>query len=432
MRTKRGWVAAATVMLVAMIGSVAMSIPAAAATAEPTITTIAWFWEEAQSQEFKDPQGNTVTIETPSPFCPGAGSGTGNPQTTCAQGRLPIEIHNGDYDTPNKLSAVAFDMSLVPVGSEVSSFVVTFREAATGCYETDGKPDESPQDDQCEETNPVNVGEHKLQACLVSQFFGDGDAREYSEAPTYGCSADDPIGERKEVKGKAAEKDGEGSNFYWTFDLTSFAQDWVKEFSTNTSVMLTGVPTGKDDTSSWRVVLAGPRFENGFTSKIVFTEPDIPVIQPPAPPGGTGTGSVPIDTGGGFSSTGTDFGSDPGTIDSGGGGLGGAPAPAETAPPIVATGGADVTPQGFPAYVWLAVLGGIMGFVLVRSTVLESAHGIRPNGVLATIHRINAENGGSAAAAAATSGSGILTVVGRGFKAAAGKIGSVFNLTKKG
>jgi hypothetical protein len=92
-------------MLVALIGGTLLAVPAAAATAEPTISTISWYWEEAQKQEFKDPQGNTITIETPSPFCPGAGSGTGNPAATCAQGRLPIEIRQGDYDTPNKLSA---------------------------------------------------------------------------------------------------------------------------------------------------------------------------------------------------------------------------------------------------------------------------------------------------------------------------------------
>jgi hypothetical protein len=418
-------------MLVALIGGIFAAVPAAAATAEPTITTLAWYWEEAQKQEIKDPQGNTVTIETPSPFCPSAGSGTGSPAAVCAQGRLPVEIRQGDYDTPNKLSAVAFDLSLVPVGSEVASFVVTFREAASGCYETDGKPDENPQDDQCEQTDPLNVGEHKLQACLVSQFFGEGDAREYKEVPTYGCSADDPIGERKEVKGKAAEKDGEGSNFYWTFDLTSFAQEWVKQFSTNTSVMITGVPIDKDDTDTWRVVLTGPKFENGFTSKIVYEEPETPVISPPAPPGGT-TGGVPIDTSGGFSSSGTGDipTTDSGTVDSGGSGTD-APAPAETAPPALATEGAETTPEGFPAYVWLAVLGGIVGFTLVRSIVLESATGIRPNGVLATIHRINAEGGGGEVAAE-TSGGGVLSTVGHGFKTVTGKIGSIFKFGKKG
>jgi hypothetical protein len=417
-------------MLIALIGGAFVAVPASAATAEPTITTISWYWEEAQKQEIKDPQGNTVTIETPSPFCPSAGSGTGSPAAVCAQGRLPIEIRQGDYETPNKLSAVAFDLSLVPVGSEVSSFVVTFREAAAGCYETDGKPDESPQDDQCEETDPINVGEHKLQACLVSQFFGEGDAREYKEIPTYGCSSDDPVGERKELKGKAAEKDGDGSSFYWTFDLTSFAQEWVKEFSTNTSVMLTGIPLNKEDTDTWRVVLAGPKFENGFSSKIVFTEPEIPVIQPPAPPG-TGTGSVPIDTGTGFGSTGS---GDIGGGDIGGGDIGGsgeAPAPAETAPPLATEEGAAAVPQGFPAYVWLAVIGGIMGFALVRKVVLESATGIRPNGVLATIHAINGESVAAETGAAATGG-GIGAVVGHGFKTVGGKIGSIFKFGKKG
>jgi hypothetical protein len=430
MRTKRAWIATATVMLVALIGGIFVAVPASAATAEVPITTISWYWEEAQKQEFKDPQGNTVTVETPSPFCPSAGSGTGSPAAVCAQGRLPVEIRQGDYETPNKLSAVAFDLSLVPIGSEVSSFVVTFREAARGCYETDGKPDESPQDNTCEETDPINVGEHKLQACLVSQFFGEGDAREYKEVPTYGCSADDPIGERTEVKGKAAEKDGDGSNFYWTFDLTSFAQEWVKQFSTNTSIMITGIPLDKEDTDTWRVVLTGPKFENGFSSNIVYEEPEIPVVAPPAPPGGTDVGSVPIDTGG-FDSSGTgDIGSTGSDI-GGTGDTGDTPAPAESAPPLAAEEGAAAVPQGFPAYVWLAVLGGIMGFALVRKVVLESATGIRPNGVLATIHALNGANATSETAAAA-SGGGIGAAIGGGLKTVGGKIGSVFKFGKKG
>jgi hypothetical protein len=139
---------------------------------------------------------------------------------------------------------------------------------------------------------------------------------------------------------------------------------------------------------------------------------------------------VPIDTG-------TDFGSgstDPGSIDSGSiddGGSGTDPAPAETAPPIAAEEGAAAVPQGFPAYVWLAVLGGIMGFALVRKVVLESATGIRPNGVLATIHALNGANATNETAAAA-SGGGIGAAIGGGLKTVGGKVGSIFKFGKKG
>ncbi|MDQ3940742.1 MAG: hypothetical protein M3238_05260, partial [Actinomycetota bacterium] len=390
MAIRRVWSAVAVGLLIGLLGGALVSVPAAAATAEPTIATTSWYWEEARSEEIRNPDGSTTTVETPSPFCPGFGSGLGSPSNTCAQQRLPVEIRRGDYETPNKLSAVAFDLSLIPVGSEVSKFVVTFREAKAGCYETDGKPDQDPRDDQCEETDPQNLGKHKLQACLVNSYFGEGEAREYSEVPNYTCSDSDPIATRKEVK---SEKDGPGSDFYWTFDLTSYAQDWLKKFSTNTGVVLTGVPLNKDDTETWRVVLAGPKFENGFTSQIVYIEPEVPVF---APPPGTTTGTG---TGTDFSGTGTsgDFGTTTTSTDTGDFGdtsTAGGTDPVSAGgdePPALATKGAEETPQGLPGYVWLALLAGFAGFALVRSVVLESSAGIRPDGVLATIHRMNAD-----------------------------------------
>lgn len=419
MTSRRIWTATTLGLLVAMIGGALVAVPAAADSAEVTISTTSWYWEEAQKEEIKDPQGNTVTLETPSPFCPGAGSGLGNPSQTCAQGRLPIEIRGGDYETPNKLSAVAFDLSLIPVGSDVHSFKATFREAKAGCYEQDGKPDQDPSDDQCEQTDPINVGKHKLQACLVNAFFGEGEAREYSEVTKYTCSPTDPTAVRKEVK---SNKDGPGSDFYWTFDLTSFAKDWVRTFSTTTSIMITGVPLNKDDQESWRVVLAGPKFEEGFTAEINFTPGEIDAIPPPPPPG-TGTGTTTTTTGGGFpsgdsggfDSTGTD-----GSVPTGSGGSGDVPPPEEAPDKTIA--GAEDVPQGLPGYVWLAILAGIVGFSLVRSIVLESAAGIRPDGVLATIHRINADH--AAPAIAATSGGGFSSAL----KTVFGKL----NFMKKG
>ena len=416
MSTRRIWTATALGMVVAMIGVALVATPAAAESADVIISTTSWYWEEAQKQEIKDPQGNTVTVETPSPFCPGPGSGLGNPSNTCAQGRLPIEIRRGDYETPNKLSAVAFDLSLVPVGSEVHSFTATFREAKAGCYETDGKVDQDPRDDQCEETDPVNVGKHQLQACLVNSYFGEGDAREYREVTNYTCSDTDPVAKRKEVK---SEKDGPGSDFYWTFDLTSFAKDWVKSFSTNTSIMITGVPLNKDDTETWRVVLAGPKFENGFVGEIKFTPGEIDEIPPPVPPG-TPPGTTTTTTGGeSFTSGGTSGFDTSGSSGGTGGEIGpgsssGGGAPAEEAP-VLATEGAEDVPQGFPGYVWLAIVAGIVGFSLVRSVVLESASGIRPDGVLATIHRINADRAAPAleGTSAGSFSAGLKTVLGK-------------------
>lgn len=411
--------------------------PARAAKAEPAISSLAWWWEDAKTEQREVPGVGTVTLETPNPFCPSPGSGLGSPAQVCAEGRLPIEVHNGDYETQNKLSAVGFDFSLVPIGSKVNKFTVTFREAQEGCYDKDGEPDDNPEDDTCEQTSPLNVGQHELQACLVTAYFGDGEARQYKEVPKYECTSADPKAERKEVK---SDKDGEGSNFYWTFDLTKYAQQWASKFSPVTGVMLVGVPItegkGEDaeqDSDTWRVVLTGPKFQNGVKTNLDF----IPAEDPLLPPTDTG---VPTDTGTGFTDTGTDtgftdtgtgsdLGTDTGTTDTTGGAE---PTPAPSGSPVLSVGEAPQVEE-LPGYIWLALLAGLVGFSLVRSIVIEKTTGIRPDGVLSTIHRLNAERAGGVAAAADSKG--LLAAFGGALGAVGSKIGHVFgklNFRKKG
>lgn len=423
------------ISLVSILSIVLMGLlapPLVAKTAQPTVTARAWYWEEAESSEQTLPDGSKVTVDTPNPFCPGIPGQLGNPEQTCAEGRLPIEIQNGDYETPNKMSAVNFDLSLVPVGSKVSKFTVTFMEAKSGCYDSSDE-DENPN--WCEQTEPVNIDGRELQACRIDALFGEGDARPYNEAPRYTCSKTDPVAKRKEVT------KGDQTDHVWTFDLTAFAQEWVKEFTTNTSIMLVGKEPqggggGPDD--SWRVVLMGPKAPQGkvgIDAEIVF---DPAKLEPPAgftdPTGtsttggvSTGTGTVPSSSStGSFSTGGSDLGG--GTV----GGTGTATSPTEAgddaAPPVVAAG-AEQTPQGLPGYVWLAILAGLIGWSLFRSVVLENAKGIRPDGVLAQIQRINSQNGGGAAAAAVSQPSGLSTFLGK----ARGSFGSLFGkLTRKG
>ena len=414
--------------------------PAQAAKAEPSISALGWWWEDARSESRDVPGVGTVTLETPNPFCPSAGSGTGSPAQVCAEGRLPIEVHNGDYEQQNKISAVSFDMTLIPIGSKVNKFTATFREAKEGCYDK-SEPDDNPDNDVCEETSPINVGEHQLQACIVTAYFGDGEARPYSEAPKYECTSADPKASRKEVK---SDKDGPGSDFYWTFDLTKYAQQWTSKFSAVTGVMLVGVPikegegeNAEQDSDTWRVVLTGPKFQNGITTAIDYIPSEDPLV-PPTDPSVTDPGTGIPSTGDttGFDSgigttdtgTGTDTG-DTGGIDSSGGGE--TPAPANT-PALAVEEPPEV--QTLPGYIWLALLAGLIGFSLVRSVVIEKTTGIRPDGVLATIHRLNAERGGSAVASEAGS-TGALAAVGGALGAVGSKIGHAFgklNFRKKG
>jgi hypothetical protein len=95
----------------------------------------------------------------------------------------------------------------------------------------------------------------------------------------------------------------------------------------------------------------------------------------------------------------------------------------------VVAAGAEQTPSGLPGYVWLAIIAGLVGWSVFRSVVLENAKGIRPDGVLSQIQRLNAQNGGVAAAAAVTGPSGFGSFMGK----ARQSVGSLFGkLTRKG
>lgn len=442
---KTSTVLLSVILAVLLVLSVA---PAFAATAEIPVNTVAWYGQDQFSREEKDPQGNTHVVESPNPFCPAIPGSLGNIPGTCAEGRMPIEVRGGAYDPEqqNKISAAGFDLSLVPLGSKVSKFTATFLEAQAGCYSKDDSQD--PQQQYCEETDPVNAEGKRLQACLIDGFLTGGEGRPMNEAPRFTCSDSDPVAERKEV----TTKDGE-TWYTWTFDLTAFAQTWVEELSTTTGVMLVGkAPKEEAGTEeTWRVVLTGPKFEAGnlpgVETKISYIPGKTPTLGGPLGGGTLGGGT----TGGFGSTTGstdfgtttgtTDFGSSTGTTDVGSTGSTGAatddPAAANE-PPELALQGAQDAPGGppMPGYVWLAILAGIIGFTMVRSVVLESASGIRPNGVLAQIQRLNAERHGVAAAAGAgAAGTSPFAPVAKAFgsiKERAGSLGSKINFRKKG
>ena len=236
----------------------ALPVSAGAAEAEPAVGSYAWYWETQKSQAVTDPTSgaDVATIEAPNPFCPSTSAG-GTPEQAgaCHPGRLPVEVQGGDYETPDKLSAVAFDLALVPIDSTVSKFEVTFLEA------TDNQ------------SQPQNAEGKQLQACYIEEFFGDGDARQYKEVPRYECTKSDPVAKRKAVKIKT--KDGKVDRFQYTFDLTAFAKKWV-EGAPVAGIMLSPVePKEASPTTdtNWRVVLDGPAEENGIVASITYKAP---------------------------------------------------------------------------------------------------------------------------------------------------------------
>lgn len=411
----------AFVLVLMLIG--AFAAPAFGAQAEPSLIGQAWYWEAQQNQNFDTPIGS-VSGELPNPYCPGLPSGLGAPGDTCAEGRLPVEVVQGDYEAPDKVSALAFDMTMLTLGSKVKSFTVSLLEAEAGCREN---PD-AETDQSCEETDARNVEGKIVQACEVTEIFGDGEARQYKELPKFTCTDTDAIGERKEIKNDAeADPADTDPDHVWTFDLTAMAQRWAETPPLCTCIMLRPQKpkNAEDDDSEWRVIFYGPKVEDGVKTNLVFT-PGEGGGLPPLPTAPS-SGGVPSSTGStgslGGSTTTVGGGLDSGTTDLGSSDTGAAPAGDDAAAPEDPLAAGDDSPaadiaevEAMPGYVWLAILAGLIGFSLVRSVILEKASGRRANGVLAQIHHINAARGSTAAASAAAAG-GPLTALQGGFGA---------------
>lgn len=388
--------------------------PALAVTDEPLVLVTAWYWEDQTRQRIQDPTTGTdvAVVSLPNPFCPSPPLAGSPPEEACKPGRLPVQVREGDYETPNQLPAVGFDMALVPPKSKIAKFTATFVEA---------------NDQQSE---PVNAEGKSLQACFVEEFFGDGEASLYREVPKYTCSETDPVAKRKEIKTKkgggaspAPDDAQEEPTFGYTFDLTDFAQRWTDEGVAMTAIMLTPVRPKEADfdpatDANWRTVLVGSANpdEKGIRTSLTYTPSKVPVLDPiPTTPVDPGT-STSFDPG---SSVTTSTGSggitptDTGAVDTPSETVDEAPAPTElteAAEPAAAT-----IPEGLPGYVWLAILAGIVAFSMVRSVVLEKAAGIRPDGVLAQIRRVNASRRGeeiAAATAGAAATGGLGAVIG--------------------
>jgi hypothetical protein len=413
-----------TVSVLALVAGAALASPAAAKEAKPSVITFAWYWESQRNQDIESP-GGSASAQAPNPYCPGLPSSLGAPAETCAEGRLPVEVINGDYKTPDKISALNFDLTMVPPGSKVSKFTVSMLEAESGCYDTRN----TQSGKQCEETDARNIDGKQVQACLVNDIFGEGSGAQYKERPKFKCTRSDPVGKRKGIPNDAkADPNDNDRDHVWKFDLTSYAQKWTKSLSISTSVMMFPKKpknAGGSGELNWRVVFAGPQFKRGVQTQIVFTPPTGGLGGLGDLPGGDFSGSSGLGGSGAasFSSTSsggtTDFGSGSVSSDvptSSSGGSGGAPAtasePVDTGDEQKPTAAEVPKVQAMPAYVWLAILAGLVGFSLLRSFVLEKGAGPRPDGVLAQIHNLNTQGRGDAAAAG--TGAGALAFVAAG------------------
>lgn len=394
---------------------------------EASIPAYAWYWRDQQQEKITNPTDGTdiATVELKNPYCPDTAPVGSPPEEVCQSGRLPVEVRAGDYGRPHKISAVNFDLSAVPPGSEILKFEVKLYEAT---------------DEQSRSTQ-YNLDGKRILACEVSGVFGEGEARLYKERPNYECKKDDASALRdSDTVGKG---DNETEFFHWTLDLTQQAQEWMKKQVFFTSVMLQPKeprdPAPEDQ--AWQVVFAGPlEKKHGIETKLVYESSGLALPPPPPPPSDDDYGDVgddfdgggtTFDGGSGSTTTTTTTTGDPGTASAPASDQAPAaeseaqvaePAPAEGDETDLA-GDEKSVPAGLPLYVWLAILGGMIGFSLVRSIVLEKSNGIRPDGVLAQIQRLNAQRRGGALAHASESSSPFAAVA-AGLGSIGSKIGS--------
>jgi hypothetical protein len=286
---------------------------------------------------------------------------------------LPVSVEAGKLE---RISAIYFDLSGrgVTPGSTITKAVLTIAEV------TD--PNEQPA---------YNTQGKTIQACLIDEFWPGGEAEKWETQPTYddtGCA-----------KGKRNEKPDPPT---WTFNLTRIAGPWGEDPSgSNNGVMLLGViPKGAGPTESWQInvkipsrdVLATPENESKKTRdraalSLTFSPGQPMLLAPPPPP----PPPPPLDfgAGAGFAPS-SDFGSE-GTETQ-------TEAPQAPATPsgagIQAEPVAQIRPRA-PWYVWMLIPLGLLAWAAVRPLVLEPARGIRPDGAVAAIQRLNAERRGS-------------------------------------
>lgn len=234
-------------------------------TAEPgtmsgaSVTKTGWWWKTNDRSETPEDVRVATDAVPPPP-----------PPKNVPEDTLPVAAYLGE---PDKVSAIEFAFDAEP-GALVTSFQLALREA------------EEPGANAAADAEQTSVV-----ACKVTEaFWTDGEAANWAARPDYddaGCQ-----------KGVRSEKG------IWTFDLTSFAAEWLAtdKRASGSVVLVEDV----DEPTSFQVTFDGPErdgvgtsFEStpgtgSGTSGIGDSgEPDIDVSS-----GTSGSGSAPPATGG--------------------------------------------------------------------------------------------------------------------------------------
>lgn len=328
-----------------------------------------WFWEKQFSQQVGGPDAPGGVTHR---------QGLPNPQSSDT---LPVAVEGGE---PEKISSIAFNLTGrgVEAGSTITGFTLTIVE------KTD--PNEAPQ---------FNAGGKEIRACRVEGFWPAGEAEVWKGQPEHDDKAC--------VTGKRQVPEDGSKPTRWSFDLKSLAEPWGENPAGAHGVILLPVMQGSGPAESWQINLKIPSRDDDVTEEDEYQQTrNRAVVQitfePPEPVDDTATGTIGGSTtgttttsGGGFTPSttfGGDSGSDIGSTIAAPTTKEPSPEPTEQEQPQAAPV-AQQQPQ-LPGYVWALLPLALLALAAVRNIILEPVASLRPDGVVASIRRLNAQRRG--------------------------------------
>jgi hypothetical protein len=229
---------AARAGVVLLLGSCAAALaasPARADSGQPPVVATNWYWSQAAPTV----EGNTLPVGPPA-----QASGV-------ADGDLGVGYLSEQAGNPDKVAAVGFDLSAIPLGSTFSRFVVTVPLDAAATQVQSGTPE--------------------LSACENIDAFADGTGpTDLAKAP--------PISLASCVKGTFVAAVGKAGGY--VFDLTAVANDWSGGAPVN-GVTLRPATSPAATPSPFTLSLLG---KNGITTEATWSPAVTAAPEVPASP----------------------------------------------------------------------------------------------------------------------------------------------------
>lgn len=234
------------------------TLPAHAETADVKVETASWFWASQTA--------NTVPN---APALPPEANGVPKGNLAVAyKGETEEDADKNKIARPDKETYLAWDVYFLPEGSTVDSF--TFTMFLNPDAEQLFGPAVTPP------SQPSKGGQPALMACLPTIGFGEGEAESFALKPTDDCA--------NRVYGTFDEKTQS-----YTFDATTFAQDWVDGTADNYGLGIR--PEEDPNQAPFQLVFKGAadvKAQISYTPPAGEEEPPVVVDPfvplPPAPP----------------------------------------------------------------------------------------------------------------------------------------------------